>query len=91
MKNLFINLSLSLVSIFWCVSAFAVDVTIADGIDNAAVKAKMERSMSAFLTEVNNAIANKRDLKFGDLGSLVMYRALWLCFGKTVHSSVPTT
>ena len=32
------------------------DVTVQiDGIDNATVKAKMERTMSAFLTEVNNA------------------------------------
>lgn len=68
MKKLIIKLSLLAISFLWCVSALAVEVTIADGIDDGAVKAKMERSMSAFLTEVNNAIANKRNLKFGDLG-----------------------
>ena len=45
------------------------DVTVLiDGIDNATVKAKMERTMSAFLTEVNNAQSSKRDLNFGGMG-----------------------
>ena len=45
------------------------DVTVQiDGIDNATVKAKMERTMSAFLTEVNNAQSSKRDLNFGGMG-----------------------
>lgn len=45
------------------------DVTVQiDGIDNATVKAKMERTMSAFLTEVNNAQSSKRALNFGSMG-----------------------
>ena len=45
------------------------DVTVLiDGIDNATVKAKMERTMSAFLTEVNNAQSSKRALNFGGMG-----------------------
>lgn len=45
------------------------DVTVQiDGIDNATVKAKMERIMSAFLTEVNNAQSSKRALNFGGMG-----------------------
>ena len=41
------------------------DVTVQiDGIDNTTVKAKMERTMSAFLTEVNNAQSSKRALNF---------------------------
>ena len=45
------------------------DVTVQiDGIDNATVKAKMERTMSAFLTEVNNAQSSKRALNFGGMG-----------------------
>lgn len=45
------------------------DVTVQiDGIENATVKAKMERTMSAFLTEVNNAQSSKRDLNFGGMG-----------------------
>ena len=44
------------------------DVTVQiDGIDNATVKAKMERTMSAFLTEVNNAQSSKRALNFGGM------------------------
>ena len=45
------------------------DVTVQiDGIDNATVKAKMERTMSAFLTEVNIAQSSKRALNFGGMG-----------------------
>ena len=45
------------------------DVTVQiDGIDNATVKAKMERTMSAFLTEVNVAQSSKRALNFGGMG-----------------------
>ena len=45
------------------------DVTVQiDGIENATVKAKMERTMSAFLTEVNNAQSSKRALNFGGMG-----------------------
>lgn len=45
------------------------DVTVQiDGIDNATVKAKMECTMSAFLTEVNNAQSSKRALNFGGMG-----------------------
>ena len=45
------------------------DVTVQiDGIDNTTVKAKMERTMSSFLTEVNNAQSSKRALNFGGMG-----------------------
>lgn len=45
------------------------DVTVQiDGIENATVMAKMERTMSAFLTEVNNAQSSKRALNFGGMG-----------------------
>lgn len=39
-----------------------------DGIDKSTVKAKMERTMSAFLTEANNALSAKRALNFGGMG-----------------------
>lgn len=45
-----------------------VTVSISDGIDNASLKAKMEKAMSALLTEVNNAQSSKRDLRFAGLG-----------------------
>ena len=55
------------------------DVTVQiDGIDNATVKAKMERTMSSFLTEVNNAQSSKRALNFGGMG-----------LSTNVQSSVP--
>lgn len=41
-----------------------VNVIISDGIYNAACKAKMERTMSALLTEANKAQAAKRPLNF---------------------------
>lgn len=46
----------------------AVQVSITDGISNASVKAKMEKTMSAFLTEANAAQAQRRALDFGGLG-----------------------
>lgn len=46
----------------------SVKVTIADGIDNASLKAKMEQTMSNFLTEANIAQSAKRDIHFAGLG-----------------------
>lgn len=45
-----------------------VQVSISSGIDNSSVKAKMERSMSALLSEVNDAQAAGRAINFGPLG-----------------------
>lgn len=45
-----------------------VVVTINDGVDNVALKNKMEKAMSEFLTEVNNAQSGKRDIRFAGLG-----------------------
>lgn len=42
----------------------AVSVSISDGIDNGTVKSRMESAMSAFLTEVNAAQAERRALNF---------------------------
>lgn len=44
-----------------------VHVTISDGIDQDALKAKMENNMSALLTEINNAQAEGRALKMAGL------------------------
>lgn len=46
----------------------AVNVTISDGMDNETAKAKMERTMSALLTEANAAQSEHRALKFSGLG-----------------------
>lgn len=45
-----------------------VQVSISDGIYNESVKAKMERGMSALLTEINNAQAAGRTINFASLG-----------------------
>ena len=45
-----------------------VQVSISDGIDNMSVKAKMEHTMSALLTEINNAQSAGRNINFGSLG-----------------------
>lgn len=46
----------------------SVSVTISDGIENAAVKAKIERTLSTILTEVNAAQEAGRQLKYSSLG-----------------------
>lgn len=45
-----------------------INVIISDGIDDAVCKAKMERTMSALLTEANRAQAAKQSLNFSKLG-----------------------
>ena len=45
-----------------------VTVSISDGIDNEDLKRKMELRMSALLTEVNNAQAENRMLRFHGMG-----------------------
>ena len=46
----------------------AVNVTISDGIDNATIKAKMERTMSTLLTEINAAQKTNRSINFSSIG-----------------------
>ena len=48
--------------------ASPVKVTITDGIDNATVKAKMERTISAILTEANAAQKEGRQMRYSKLG-----------------------
>ena len=43
----------------------AVQVKITSGIDNANLQAKMERTMSQLLTEINSAQAGNRSLNLG--------------------------
>jgi len=48
--------------------ADGVTVTLADGIDNAALRAKMENSIARILNEINAAQAADRDLDFSVMG-----------------------
>ena len=45
-----------------------VNVIISDGVDNAAIKSKMEKTISSVLTEINSAQASKRALQLWDMG-----------------------
>lgn len=53
------QLLISLLILPACIWA-GVHISISGGIDNAAIKSKMEYSMSALLTEVNAAQAGKQ-------------------------------
>lgn len=61
------RLVLSLMLFFSCVEMNAVDFIIKGGVDNADVKAKIERSLSALLTEVNVAQEQGRTVDFKQL------------------------
>lgn len=58
---------LSLMMFFSCMEIQAVDFIIKGGIDNPNVKAKIERSLSALLTEVNAAQEQGRTVNFKQL------------------------
>ena len=47
-----------------------VTFSISDGIDNAAIKSKIENNVSSMLTEINAAQAAGRSLNFAAMGSL---------------------
>ena len=64
MKKIFVILLSIMPLIAWA----NVRMTISDGIDNAQIKAKMEYTISAILTEANNAQAEGRDLRLGAIG-----------------------
>lgn len=51
-----------------CICANAVTVTISDGIDNAAIKSRIETATARILDEVNAAQAAGRSLNFSALG-----------------------
>lgn len=64
MKKIFVILLSIMPLIAWA----NVRLTISDGIDNAQIKAKMESTISAILTEANYAQAEGRALQLGPLG-----------------------
>lgn len=49
-------------------AAERVTIRISDGIENAAIKAKMERTISTILTEANAAHEERRELNYSILG-----------------------
>lgn len=60
---------LVLLAIVPMVQLSAVNVVISDGIDNQSIKQKMESTMSALLSEVNDAQASGRALQLGKLNA----------------------
>ena len=66
MKKVFICSLLFLVAII--VKAERVSFTISDGIDNGAIKSKMEKSVTRILNEVNSAQEAGRNLNFSVMG-----------------------
>ena len=52
------------------VNAESITFTISDGIDNAAIKSKMETTVSRMLTEINRAQDSKRNLNFSAMGNI---------------------
>lgn len=69
MKNRKIKIILSILLICLCFAhrAWAVEVIITDGLKNVQLKQKMERSLSALLTEVNAAHEKERKIDFASL------------------------
>lgn len=66
MKKFFICSMALMVAII--VKAESVSFTISDGIDNSAIKSKMERSVTRILNEVNSAQDAGRNLNFSVMG-----------------------
>lgn len=63
-----ILLSLSFIVCHLTFSLAHVSFTISDGIDNSALKSKMENSVTRILNEVNEAQAASRNLNFSAMG-----------------------
>lgn len=70
MKRFFMLISALQISLFtsFLFAADVVRITLSDGIDNAAVKAKMERVISNILTEANAAQEEGRQMHYSSLG-----------------------
>lgn len=77
-----------------------VSILISDGIDNDAVKAKMERTMSTLFTEANAAWEGKRNMNYAALGilsdtqddlSILWENSPFICYEPTVVQHCLTT
>lgn len=68
--------------------ASAVNFTISNGIDNAAVKSRIENSVSRILNEINAAQSSGRSLNFAAMGVGTSVQQSMACFGRTRRLSV---
>ena len=68
MKKILLLATMAMMAIL--VKAESITFTISDGIDNAAIKSKMETTVSRMLTEINRAQDSKRNLNFSAMGNI---------------------
>ncbi len=81
-----------LVAMMINVTATAQEVTFhfTDGIYNTTLKARMERKVSALLTEINNAVKQNRSLQLNNITSpeaATRLKSTWESFGFTCQSN----
>lgn len=69
MKRLYLSFALALCQWALCL-AVPVSFSISDGIDNAALKSKIESGVSRMLSEINAAESEERSLNFAAMGQL---------------------
>ena len=70
MKKILLLATMAMMAIL--VKAESITFTISDGIDNAAIKSKIETTISRMLTEINVAQDSKRNLNFSAMGNVGM-------------------
>lgn len=68
MKKILLLATMAMMAIL--VKAESITFTISDGIDNAAIKSKIETTISRMLTEINMAQDSKRNLNFSSMGNI---------------------
>ena len=68
MKKILLLATMAMMAIL--VKAGSITFTISDGIDNAAIKSKIETTISRMLTEINMAQDSKRNLNFSAMGNI---------------------
>lgn len=66
MKRLLLALSFIICHLSFCIAQ--ISFSISDGIDNAAIKSKIERNVTNILNEINAAQAADRSLNFASMG-----------------------
>ena len=69
MKRIYLSMAFALCQWAICL-AQPVSFSISDGVDNAAVKSKIERGVSMMLSEINSAQSAGRSLNFAAMGRL---------------------
>lgn len=70
MKRIYLSMAFALCQWVICLAAHPVSFSISDGVDNAAVKSKIERGVSMMLSEINSAQSAGRSLNFAAMGRL---------------------